>query len=315
MKLFKKNLEKPLEGTGIDPVFPLWVLGGGAASVKREFSEPTSEASQALHLKRAFPFRLGTTSYLIPDDILPNLLYLQGRVDDVELLLFESDEFSNLPAPSVVQEIARLGQEAELTYTVHLPLDARLGSADEAERLASVGKCKRVIERMAPIAPFAWILHLHGDRPGDPPTDDAFRWIEQNRRSLNELLEGGPASRMFCIETLDYDFERVADLVESFDLSVCLDIGHLLVHGRDITAHLERWMERARVFHLHGVDAGGKDHRHLGHLPPRLLEDLAGRLSSLPDGDDRVITMEVFRQNDFERSIRVVAERLAAWRK
>jgi sugar phosphate isomerase/epimerase len=273
------------------------------------------KSSESLLLKRAFPFRLGTTSYIVPDDIVPNLLYLQGRVDEVELLLFESDQCSNLPARSVGLEIARLGQEAELTYTVHLPLDTRLGSADEAERLASVGKCRRVIERMAPVAPFAWILHLHGDRRGDPPSDDASRWIEQNRRSLHELLEGGPASRMFCVETLDYDFERIADLVEAFDLSVCLDIGHLLVHGRDVTAHLDRWMERARVFHLHGVDAEGKDHNHLGHLPPGLLEDLAKRLSGLPAGDERVVTMEVFRQNDFERSMGVVAERLAAWRR
>ena len=42
----------------------------------------------------------------------------------------------------------RIGEEAGLSYTVHLPLDTRLGSADEKERVASVGKCKRVIERM-----------------------------------------------------------------------------------------------------------------------------------------------------------------------
>ena len=49
------------------------------------------------------PFRLGTTSYILPDDILPNGRYLAGKVDDVELVLYEVDEAqNNLPTPEVV---------------------------------------------------------------------------------------------------------------------------------------------------------------------------------------------------------------------
>jgi sugar phosphate isomerase/epimerase len=266
-------------------------------------------------LKGTFPFRLGTTSYIVPADILPNLHHLRDRVDDVELVLFESDEFSNLPLPGDVEAMARLKQEALLTYTVHLPLDIRLGSGEEAERRASVVKCRRVIERMEPVEPFAWILHLHGDRRGDPPTDDATRWIEQNRQSLIELLERTPNPRTICVETLDYDFERAAGLVEEFDLSVCLDVGHLLVHGRDVAEHLNRWLERARVFHVHGVDAEGQDHANLSCLPDGLLEDLADRLAPLAPDDVRVVTVEVFGEEDYERSMQTVAERLAKWRR
>ena len=43
-------------------------------------------------------FRIGATSYIIPADILPNVEYLAPQVDDVELVLFETDEYgSNLP--------------------------------------------------------------------------------------------------------------------------------------------------------------------------------------------------------------------------
>lgn len=283
--------------------------------MKRSPPDRPKEAWQTLNLKGAFSFRLGTTSYILPADILPNLRHLHRRVDDVELVLFESESVSNLPSPTEVDEMARLGREAGLSFTVHLPLDIRLGSGDEAERAASVGTCRRVIARMAPIEPFAWILHLHGDRRGDPPTDDPPRWIAQNRRSLAELLETGPAPRNICIETLDYDFRRVEGLVEEFDLSVGLDIGHLLLHGRDPAAHLDRWMERARVVHVHGIDGQGMDHRDLGRLPEGLLEELAMRLSRLPAWDVRVVTMEIFGEDDFERSMQAVAERLAAWRK
>jgi len=259
------------------------------------------------------PFRLGTTSYIIPDDILPNLDHLAGRVDDVELVLFESDEFSNMPTPDDVDTMARVGREANLSFTVHLPLDTRLGSDDEGDRVASVGKCRRVMERMAPLAPFAWILHLHGDRRGTTPTDDMPRWLRQNARSLEELLSDGVASRRVCVETLDYDFGLLTDLVERFDTSVCLDLGHLLVYGRDIPAHLERWGDRARVYHLHGVRPDGTDHAHLAQFPPDMLRRLATMLAERADRDATVVTLEVFGEDDFERSIETVREVLVPW--
>ncbi len=278
--------------------------------MRGETTSPVRKDTESLNLKGAFPFRIGTTSYILAADILPNLRHVRNRVDDVELVLFESDEFSNMPSPDDVEEMTQLRWAADLTYTVHLPLDTQLGSGDEAERTASVGKCRRVIERMKSIEPFAWILHLHGDRRGDPPSDNMARWTEQNRRSLSELLEGGPKPQFICVETLDYAFENIAELVETLHLSVCLDIGHLLVNGRDVAAHLSRWLDRARVFHVHGVKPSGQDHADLSYLPQGLLEDLAGRLARLPTHDKRVVTVEIFGEDDFERSIRVVAERL-----
>lgn len=175
-------------------------------------------------MKGVLPFRIGTTSYILPDDIIPNLLHLRERVDDVELVLFESEEFSNLPSVESAAEIERLGAEADLSYTVHLPLDIALGAADEDVRRESVHKCLRVVERMSSVHPFAWILHLHGDQRGEPPTDDMPRWLAQNRRSLSEFLQLGPPSRRVCIEIQDYDFQHFAALVREFDLSVCVDI-------------------------------------------------------------------------------------------
>jgi sugar phosphate isomerase/epimerase len=172
-----------------------------------------------------------------------------------------------------------------------------------------------VLKLMQPIDPFAWILHLHGDYPGDSPSFHLRKWIKQNRRSLHELLEDGPPARKICVETLDYDFDLVASLVKSLDLSICLDIGHLLLGGRDIPGHLNRWMDRTRVFHLHGIDPTGRDHRHLGYFPAGVLENLAARLSQLPPPDQRVVTMEIFGEADFEMSMKTVSERLKLWRK
>jgi sugar phosphate isomerase/epimerase len=235
-------------------------------------------------------------------------------MDDVELVLFESDEYSNMPSEADVDAMVALKQRAGLTYTIHLPLDTRLGGADEPERAASVGKCRRVIERMGPVEPFAWILHLHGDHRGDPPSADMPRWLAQNRRSLAELLDTGPARRTVCVEALDYDLGHVAALIEEFDLAVCVDIGHLLVNGRDVLSNLDRWWQRTRVLHVHGVTHSGRDHADCGYLPADLLEEVADRLCASPLLT-RVMTMEVFGMEDFTRSVEVVAQRLAKWRK
>lgn len=44
-----------------------------------------------------FPFRLGRTSCIIPEDLLPNIRYLAGKLDDVQLVFLESDAIANLP--------------------------------------------------------------------------------------------------------------------------------------------------------------------------------------------------------------------------
>ncbi len=69
---------------------------------------------------QAYPFRLGTTSYIIPADILPNAHYLAGKVRDIELILFEVDDGpNNLPSTEVIDELLLIAQQHDLTYTVH----------------------------------------------------------------------------------------------------------------------------------------------------------------------------------------------------
>ena len=54
-------------------------------------------------LKRGFPFRLATTSYIFPAEILPNIRCLGRYFDEVELVLFESGQEDNLPTPGEIR--------------------------------------------------------------------------------------------------------------------------------------------------------------------------------------------------------------------
>jgi sugar phosphate isomerase/epimerase len=255
-------------------------------------------------VKGRFPFRVGAASYVIPADMLTNVKYLADRVDDVELLVFESDAVAGLPDAAMLCELARIAGDRSLTYSVHLPLDIRLGDGDAAERERSVGKCLRAIERMRIARPRAWILHCDR-RPrqgGDPVTERV--WAENTGQSLRAILAEGVAAAAVSVETLDASFPLLEPVIRELGLSVCLDVGHLLLHSLDVGNYFGRFGYRAAVVHLHGV-VDGKDHRSLRAIP----EDFLGGILSLVASrgkQERVVTIEVFNESDFEESMRII---------
>lgn len=249
--------------------------------------------------------RIGTTSYIIPADILPNLRFLKNIVDDVELVLFESDEYSNLPGKADVREMRSIAEDAGLTFTVHLPLDAWPGAANEKLRKASADKWLRVMDRMATLSPFGWVIHFN-DPPGAGNGQPWEHWLYQCGKTTDELLSQTEARRL-CIETLSYDFSPVFPLVRTKGCSICLDIGHLLLTGRDVSACMDAWLDQTRIIHLHGVSGAGRDHVSLLHLDPNLLSHLLDALKN-SGGDLRVLTLEIFSRKDLESSLSVLGK-------
>jgi hypothetical protein len=156
---------------------------------------------------------------------------------------------------------------------------------------------------MAPVAPKAYILHLDGDRRGGVPSDNIPLWQEQHHRSIGEIITRVSPEKL-CIETLDYPFDLVEDIIDRMNLSICLDIGHLLLYRCDVDHYLENYLKRTRVIHMHGIE-NGRDHRDISFLDSSFLENLYKHLT----GEDiytGVITIEVFNQTDFEGSLRTI---------
>ncbi|MDY4610412.1 MAG: cobamide remodeling phosphodiesterase CbiR [Sphaerochaetaceae bacterium] len=265
--------------------------------------------------KTGWPWRLGTSSYILPDDILPNVRYLADKVDDVELVLFESKEAGNLPTKAVVRELRELASAHGLTYTVHFPLDVYPGAADAAERSRTLETYKKIIGLTEGLSPFGYVLHLTPDMYGERPSADIPRWLDNLDRSLEVLLRTGLVeSHMLCAETLSYPFELVLPLVERYDLAVTLDIGHVWLMGHDAAANCASLLGRARICHLHGVSGlaaeGGRDHQGLSATEPVKVESFLRALATRirADRTHRVLTLEVFSQEHLENSLQVLEE-------
>jgi sugar phosphate isomerase/epimerase len=252
-------------------------------------------------LKGRLPFRLGTTSWIVPGEVVPNVELVADVVDDVELLAFESADGAVHPAGDEVRRLRELAAAADLTYTVHLPLDARLCATGEAERRRAVGQCLAVVERYRELDPLAWVVHFEMEGGCE-----AGLWREAAERSARELVASGLEAGRLAAENLDYPCEFVEELSAECGISMCLDIGHLITAGRRLAEHLGRVLERCRVVHLHGV-VDGRDHRDISGVDRAELISIL-KLAGGAGAAGRVVTLEVFSEADLAKSLAILEE-------
>jgi len=255
-------------------------------------------------LKKAYPFRLGTTSYIIPDDILPNARYLAGKVRDMELILFEVDDGpNNLPSPEVIDELRQIAGDHDMTYTVHLPLDLKLGE-DGSEQDRSLVKARRVIDCTRALDPWAYVLHLDG-RSVRTSIDVGLikRWQTQSVRALEIVSEWAGGAEKLAVENLEtYPLDFIQPVLERIPVSRCVDIGHLWLDGHDPIPYLQSAMPRTRVIHIHGL--AERDHRSLAFMPKEKVRAVWDELLRLKYAG--VLTLEIFSEEDFLSSMEVI---------
>lgn len=260
-------------------------------------------------MQQMYPFRLGTTSYIIPDDILPNARYLAGKVKDIELILFEVDDGPhNLPSPEIIDELAQIASQHDLTYTVHLPLDLKLGE-DGSEQDKSLIKARRVIECTRELDPWAYVLHLDG-RSVRTSTDAGLirHWQDQSVRALEIVSEWTGDAKKLAVENLEtYPLDFIQPVLDRIPVSRCVDIGHLWLDGYDPIPYLHSALPRTRVIHMHGL--AERDHRSLAFMPEEKVRAVWEELIRINYAG--VLTLEIFSEEDFVSSLQVI-ERLSS---
>jgi sugar phosphate isomerase/epimerase len=234
--------------------------------------------------KSRYPFSLSVPSFIYPDTWSVNARMLGPYVDEVELLFFESQSKDCLPSREELDELSRISKEFSLRYNIHLPTDVSLAASDRAEQEKATETLRRMMDLTDGLDPTNWTLHIPCDasqRPGKEVTD----WQVRARAGLETLLSTGVQPRRIAIENLDYPFEWVGGIVQDLNLSICMDVGHLLLSGEDITIFARENADRIAVYHLHGV-RNQKDHLPLTSLSKKdglsvvsILEELSGTLS------------------------------------
>ena len=201
---------------------------------------------------------------------------------------------------ATIERLGALRAETGVSYTVHLPLwSIELSTPLKPVREGSVQVLLDTMEATLPLEPEVYVLHATGGLAAEfyhmdlPDLAQSFvlrQFQKGARESIETLLaQTGVPSRQLAIETVEFPFDLTWELAEALDLSICLDIGHVLVGFSGplgLFDVLEQCLPRLSEVHLHDApwqgpecEIGyGKDHQPLGTGDldvARLLDRLA----------------------------------------
>ncbi len=256
--------------------------------------------------KKMFPFKLSTTSYIYPDHILPNVAMLAPFLDEIELVLFESEGKDNYPDDAQIEGLMSFYLRQEIAYNIHLPMDIFLGDENEEVRAKDISVVKEVMERTLRLNPSVYVLHFNFLNPPSPSLPkggfvqetDIEAWRKRLRRTVEEMAAHGIPLNRIAVETLAYPFEWIEDIVDESGFSTCLDIGHILVSGQDLGFYLDKCFSKTSIIHLHGFQ-GGMDHLGIDRLSEPTLETIFSRLCEYHG----IVSLEVFSIEDLKNSL------------
>ena len=189
-------------------------------------------------------------------------------------------------APSQVGALRALRDELGLTYTVHLPLwSVEPSTPLRSVREGSVRALVDCIMATQPLDPQVYVLHATGALASEfsamalPAVGKGLilrQFQQAAMQSLQMILATtGLPSRRLAIETVEFPLDLTLEMAEALDLSVCLDVGHVLSGFSgpfDLLEAVDLMGDRLAEIHLHDArrppspDAVvyGRDHQPLG---------------------------------------------------
>ncbi len=229
------------------------------------------------------PWVLAAPSCVLPAGVAENCAFLAPDYDEIALAFFETEACLAYTGKELPPGLAQL----PVSWHMHLPLDLPWEAG--ARRVAEVVLALR--RRAEHLAPGAFVLH--------PPQEPG------QLAELARLLEtGGLPPQSLLVENIQgRDLALHWPVIRDRGLGVCLDLGHMLVHGQEDFLDLPGLGQRLRMVHLNAPDPR-KPARHasLSLLDAR-GDALMGRLLGLlaPGG---VVVLELFNTDALSDSLR-----------
>jgi sugar phosphate isomerase/epimerase len=206
----------------------------------------------------------------------------------------------------VIADLGRLAAEFDISYNVHLPTDVSISAQDPGCQKEAVQTMIRAINRVLPLAPSALVLHVpYAEASFNEP--DVKNWQDRVYQNLVKILSEVENNKIVAIETLDYPLELLEDIILELDLSVCLDLGHLMVYDYDVLGVFNKFAFKTSVLHVHGVE-NSSDHMTLERLSDNLFDSVRQVLNKFTG----VVSLEVFSFENLVSSLEYLESR---WRK
>lgn len=209
---------------------------------------------------------LGTTSFIISDYRAPNVSFLKGKVDIVQLLYLDSNDFE-------LETEALAVAKGDVEYIAHMPIDLNLALNEDWNKL------EKFIKKTSELEPKSYIIH--------PKNHEKF---------FKNLGEYKQKYSNICVENIDGI--DLFDEILNLNCNICFDAGHAILNNTNIPNFIEKFGKNITTYHLHGVK-NAKDHNSLMHFPKDTLRYLLDFASE----KNIDVIIEVFGIDDFNSSI------------
>jgi sugar phosphate isomerase/epimerase len=208
-------------------------------------------------------------SQLAPPSVDPAVLV--ERIADQGFSLIELNTDLNVFFPDsfgvpTIRRLQALKESRGLSYTVHLPLwSIEPSTPVQWVREGSVEALVDAVLRLASLEPETYVLHATGALAAEFYTMAAIpnearplvvgMFQRHAAHSVEELLRRTKLpSRAIAVETIEFPFDLTLALAEEFDLSLCLDTGHVVAKYPGPVGFeeaLQRSLPRLGEIHLH----------------------------------------------------------------
>ncbi len=261
------------------------------------------------------PFIISAPSMVFGMDLLENVRLLAGLVDNIEIVLYYTLTLHNIPSHKEMRTLKKIGDQENMTFTVHLPASLEVASQDKKIRKESIQQAKDLLNNLAEINPIHYILHIPFTQPTLVPVPGLYftpecreKWDEWTKRALESLEilnETMGRSNKLLIENINYSPFFLKPFAKNGLCDLCLDLGHLILGQENVIELIKEYLHVTKEIHLHGVN-GYEEHLSLSILPKDLVQEWLRYL--IKSSFKGVINLEVFNPRDLKSSMEIVFE-------
>jgi adenosylcobinamide kinase/adenosylcobinamide-phosphate guanylyltransferase len=246
-----------------------------------------------------FPFKISAPSYLLPTGYIENVTYLMDQVDDIQLLVFDAHQEDPLLKEESLTTLEYLARDSGITYSVHMPVKPKL-TAEFQQRLESAYFIIEKLNRLN-ISSYTFHFDLPDGVKWEKVTKDEVQSIEAAYIKFFKALKERFPDIDLSLENTETPLSALDRIISESGISYCIDIGHLLVQGRDL-AEIEPRLQRASVIHFHGWEK--KNRKKQDHRPILYDRKIFKQLESFPG----ILTIENYHKSLYEKSLKLLIE-------
>ncbi|MHA1323437.1 MAG: cobamide remodeling phosphodiesterase CbiR [Candidatus Helarchaeota archaeon] len=163
----------------------------------------------------------------------------------------------------IIKKLKHIQEKMDISYSIHLPIwSIELASPNAVIRDASIRCAIDSIKRTSILNPLAYVIHLTGGLAAEFSKVSLDSKIQATifrimngfaAISIEKILkETGIAPGLIAVENVEFPFSITRQLIDKYNLSVCLDFGHQICGYSGKETVFELWeLHKDKTIELH----------------------------------------------------------------